>query len=361
MMKIAMLEPVERTPSLNERLSSPELIKLIERFVRRRVPQMEVDDLVQTVLVHALASERAPDGDEELRKWLVGITRHKVADFHRKGGRVKHVELSEHLEGAEGSPHSAREWVDWAEKHTGDNPEAKRTLDWMAREGAGEKLAHIAEDAKVNPTQVRQRVSRMRRFMKQQWAAELAAVAAIVILAIVAWRLLREPEPVANPVVPDVIPFVVPTPEPQLSPEMKRAQRLRQEAEAACDREAYGECRDKLNEAAGLDPDGAKAPKIVTLRERAERALAPPPDPTDMPEKAPPPDSSTPDSSTPAPAPVPNLKSDPVKSDPVKSEPVKPQPTPTTAPPPAKKKSKKPSSEPFLGPKSSFPSGSGSM
>lgn len=327
MMKTAMLEPVERTPSLNERLSSPELLALIQRFVRRRVPAMEVDDLVQTVLVHALASKSAPDGDEELRKWLVGITRHKVADFHRKGGRVKHVELSDQLEGAEVAPHSAREWVDWVEKHTADNPEAKRTLDWMAREGAGEKLAHIAEDAKVNPTQVRQRVSRMRRWMKQQWAAEIAAVAAIVILAIVAWRLLREPEPVANP---DVIPDVVPIPE--VRPEMKRAQELREAAEVDCGREAYRECLDKLNEAAGLDPDGAKAPEIVTLRERAARALAPPPppDPSEMPETSPEP--STRSSVT---RPVPNLKSmEPVKpvapSTPKLPAPNKPRPNKKT-------------------------------
>src|SRR5262249_1890120 len=152
-------------------LSSPELRKLIERMVRRRVPETDVDDVVQTVLCDALASEGIPSEDEELRKWIAGITRHKGADFHRKGRRARHVELPDHIEGEE-PPHSANEWVNWAEERTKADPEAKRTLDWMARESTGEKLAHIAEEAQMPATQVRQRVSRLRRWMRQQWAAE---------------------------------------------------------------------------------------------------------------------------------------------------------------------------------------------
>ncbi len=79
-------------------IASPEVRRLVEGVVRRRVPEMEVDDVVQTVLCDALASDNVPDDEEQLRKWIVGITRHKVADFHRKGSKAKHVELPETVE-----------------------------------------------------------------------------------------------------------------------------------------------------------------------------------------------------------------------------------------------------------------------
>jgi DNA-directed RNA polymerase specialized sigma24 family protein len=327
----------DANPTLNERLSSPELRNLVERFVRRRVPEREVDDLVQTVFVDALSSKRPPDEDEALRKWLVGITRHKVADFHRRGGRVKLVELPEQLEGDAVAPHSAHEWADWAEKQAEDDPDAKRTLDWMAREGDGEKLAHIAEQERIPATQVRQRVSRMRRFMKRRWAAELAAVAAIVIIAIVAWRWLREPEPIANPQ-PDVVP--VPETVPPVPPNIQRARQLRAEAEAECESEAWRNCLDKLREAAGLDPDGARDKKVSELEQRAQDALQPPPDPT---ETAPAPSASDSMKIGPAPEstrPAPKLEPSPKTVPSPKSTP----PAPSPKPGPDKKSKKPPSS-----------------
>lgn len=291
----------ERAATLSERLGAPELRELVVRFVRRRVPEPEVDDLVQTVLVDALASKSPPEDDEALRKWLVGISRHKVADFHRRGTRAKHVELSEQLAG-EGAPQSAHEWADWAEKQTAGDPDAQRTLDWMARESVGEKLAHIAEQEALPATQVRQRVSRMRRFMKQRWAAELAAVAAIVLLALIAWRLLREPAPVANPE-QDVVPVPDTIPD-DVAPPIKRARQLRAEAEAACDAQQWRGCLDKLDEARGLDPAGDLEEDATKLRTRAQDALQPPPKQTVEP-PAPSPSESVPTRIGPAPDSVP--------------------------------------------------------
>ena len=256
-----MAQPAERSPT--QRLGSPELRKLIEGMIRRKVPEGEVDDLVQTVLVDALASDTMPDDDEQLRRWVVGITRHKVADYHRRGKRGRHVELSDQLPGEE-PPLSAREWARWAEEQAADDPDAKRTLDWMAREGEGEKLAHIAADEELPATQVRQRVSRMRRWMKERWAAELAAVAVVVVLALIAWRLLREPEPTALP---------VPHPVPEVDPRIVDGQRLRAEALRACAEEAWDRCVEGLDEAARLDPAGDEAEAVGGARQRAAEAL----------------------------------------------------------------------------------------
>ncbi|HEX3850670.1 MAG TPA: hypothetical protein VHW01_06860 [Polyangiaceae bacterium] len=53
------------------------------------------------------------------------------------------------------------------------DPEALHTLEWMLREGDGEKLEQIARDANLPAPRVRQRVSRLRCFLREQWAAEL--------------------------------------------------------------------------------------------------------------------------------------------------------------------------------------------
>ena len=174
------------TMGARERLATPEIQQLVERVVRKRVPQSEVADMVQTVLLHALAAKAPPEEQEQLRKWVVGIARHKIADHYRQKNKAQPVELRDDIE-AQSGPLSAREWARWAQKQTDGDEEAKRTLGWMAREGAGEKLAHIAKDEQLPAAQVRQRVSRLRRLMKSRWATELAAVAAVLLAVLVAW------------------------------------------------------------------------------------------------------------------------------------------------------------------------------
>jgi DNA-directed RNA polymerase specialized sigma24 family protein len=265
-------------------LASPGLRLMVEKMVRRKVPAIEVDDLVQTVFVEALASDSRPDDDATLRRWLAGLTRNKVADFHRQGSRAKHVELSDQL-ADEAPPLEARDLAAWADKQT-DNADDKRTLEWMAREGSGDKLAHIAADEKLPPTQVRQRVSRLRRMMKQRWAAELAAVAALVLLALIAWQLLRD-DPIATPTpVPEVVPEKpVPEKPVPIAPRLAEAQRLRKDALEACAREAWRPCLEGLDAASELDPAG-ETDETKRLRELAtdrinEEIRKASPDPSD--------------------------------------------------------------------------------
>src|SRR5580700_11017185 len=167
------------TPA-TDTLGDPALRRSLADFVRRRVPASDVDDVVQTVLCDALAAPGRPADPAELRRWLLGIARHKVVDFHRRAHREPPTELPE-IE-ASPAPIEARELVKWAEKEAGSSRDAQRTLAWMAREGEGEKLEAIAAEEQLPPARVRQRVSRMRRWMKERWAAELAAVAMLAAL-----------------------------------------------------------------------------------------------------------------------------------------------------------------------------------
>ena len=78
-------------------------------------------------------------------------------------------------------PQSALDLMRWAQKELPAGKENEQTLEWMLREGEGEKLETIAAEANVPAPRVRQRVSRLRRYYKARWAAQTAAVAALLL------------------------------------------------------------------------------------------------------------------------------------------------------------------------------------
>ena len=259
--------PTEHPSPANDSLGDPALRKSLADFVRRRVPSAEVDDVVQTVLVDALAAPNRPADAAELRRWVLGIARHKVVDFHRRATREPPTDLPD-IE-VSPAPIEARALARWAEEQAGNAGEAQKTLAWMAREGEGEKLEAIAADEQVPAARVRQRVSRMRRWMKEKWTAELAAVAMLTMLAIAAWWILRRDEAPTTDKGPYAPPTIVPEPPSPLD----RARALRAEAIDACDRGEWRLCLDGLDRARGLDPEGDRAPAVGAARAKAEEAI----------------------------------------------------------------------------------------
>lgn len=319
-------------------LAEPALRRTLEDFVRRRVPAPDVDDVVQTVLCDALASAARPADSEELKKWLLGIARHKVADHHRRAQREPAAELPE-LE-ANPPPIEERSLARWAEEQAAPTSEAQKTLAWMAREGEGEKLENIAAEENVPAARVRQRVSRMRRWMKERWMAELAAVALLAVLAVIAWRFFRRPGEMPE-AKPDKVEPMPPIP-PEVPPELERARSLRAEAAKKCDREEWQGCLDALDEAARLDPAGDTAKDVVEMRGRATRGLVPPVAPTEkINEKN---------------SPFPPTKSEPLPRD-FDGKNVAPKSVETSAPPPAPTSFSKPAPKPsFIDSEPSTPS-----
>jgi len=241
--------------------------------VRRRVASADGDGIVQTVLVEALTAKNRPQDHAELRKYLLGIARHKVADTHRRSSRE---ELREPPEMVAGPPPVEEEaLVRWAERQAPATEEAQKTLAWMAREGEGEKLESIAEEERVPAARVRQRVSRMRRWMKERWLAELAAVAALAVVAFVLYKVFKKP---------DAIEAITPDPSTHPAPEtpLDRAKFMRAEALERCGMGEYQRCLEGLDQAKALDPVGDAAPEVKSAREAASRALNPPPVPSSV-------------------------------------------------------------------------------
>src|SRR5262245_8970716 len=135
--KMAMPVSIQSQTGRSEVLASAELRASLARFIRGRVPEADLDDVVQATLTDAFAATQAPDEPEEVRRWGFGIAKNKVADFHRRGRReAPNDELVQNQEApAESAPISARELLNWAEKELPDADGSKSTLEWMLREG----------------------------------------------------------------------------------------------------------------------------------------------------------------------------------------------------------------------------------
>jgi RNA polymerase sigma factor (sigma-70 family) len=298
----------ERTRAL---LAEPALREALVRFVRSRLPESEVDDVVQTTLAEALVAPNTPPDPEELRRWLYRVARNKIADFFRRARR----EVIDEAPGAEAAPaesapHSARDLLRWVERELPQGEGAERTLEWALREADGDKLESIAKDAELPAPRVRQRVSRLRRHLRKRWAAELAAVAALVGLSFLLWQMRKERgrqhvDQIAH--------------EPRRDPR-QRAAALRRAALEACGARAWQRCLDGLDAARRLDPDGDRAAPIQQARREAAATL-----------EAPAPSSSA------APLPAPSSSATPPAPRPVRTAPSPPAtaPAPRSVPPTA--------------------------
>lgn len=161
-------------------LGARDLRRNLTSMLERRLPREDVDDVAQTVLCDALQAERIPTDPVELRKWLAGIARHKVADFHRARARTSARTDRLDDDGAPEpesppAPLEAREVLANVVGETTTDRD-RETLGWLVREHAGDRLADIAKEAGLPSPVVRQRVSRLRRALRKRWSAALAFV-----------------------------------------------------------------------------------------------------------------------------------------------------------------------------------------
>jgi RNA polymerase sigma factor (sigma-70 family) len=164
---------------MKTRVADPTLRREVEAAVRRRVRGDEAEDVVQATLADVLSAAAVPEEPEEFRRFVFGVARNKVFDHFRRQKRQTEG-LDESKTAAPEAPLSARDILRWAEGKLPDS-ESQSTLEWMLREGDGEKLEHIARDAQLPATRVRKRVSRLRKFLRDRWAAELTLAGLLAI------------------------------------------------------------------------------------------------------------------------------------------------------------------------------------
>jgi len=253
-----------------KRLADPLLRREVEAVVKRRVRGHDADDVVQAAFADVLSAARVPEDAEEFRRFVFGVTRNKVFDHFRRRAREVSEEDAQEPAASE-EPLSARDILRWAEGKLPDS-EAQHTLQWMLREGDGEKLEQIARDANLPAPRVRQRVSRLRRFLRERWTAELMlgtlALALLTPLAVYYYRNWFPPaEVVDQPLDWD---------REELPSPQARGRNLRRTTLERCPQVEAQKCLDDLNRARDLDPTGDSAAEVVNARRAAEARIAPP-------------------------------------------------------------------------------------
>lgn len=168
-------------------LDDPTLHDALRAMVRRRVRPADVDDVVQSTLADAVAAPAPPSDREQLRRWVFGIARHKIVDAHRAR---RHEPLEDHEESAAvaaeqvpaaSEASEAAALLRWAERELPSGAEARSTLGLMLREGDGERLEHLAADARLPAATVRQRVHRLRQHFRARWTLQVAVLLALAL------------------------------------------------------------------------------------------------------------------------------------------------------------------------------------
>ncbi len=163
-----------RPVGLHALLGERGLQESLRSMVRRRIPAQDVDDVLQSVLCDALASAHVPTEPAEIPRWVTGIARNKIADFHRRAFRERATDVVEAR--APFEPVEERDLlVRLGEEEAKGS--AAETLDWVVREWSGEPLTDIAEEVALPADVVRQRVSRLRRRLRAKWLLPLLGVA----------------------------------------------------------------------------------------------------------------------------------------------------------------------------------------
>ena len=161
--------------ALLDYVARPRTRSQLNAYVRRRGLPDDAEDVVQTVLCDALAVQAVPVEAEDVPRWLTGIARRKVADEYRRRARCQPGDLPE--VGAVTQP----EVSDLLGRIQSDlvEPEQRRTLGWLLREHAGDSLLEIATELGMDPGTLRQRVCRLRRYLRARYLWPLLAVLAI--------------------------------------------------------------------------------------------------------------------------------------------------------------------------------------
>jgi RNA polymerase sigma factor (sigma-70 family) len=253
---------------LHSLLSEPARIRALTQCIRAKIPSHDVDDVVQSTLADALTAVAPPLEESALDRWLNGIARHKVADYYRSHRR--HVLIDAELDGqsAPVDTHSenAHDLLRWVKDELPAGSEAPRTLEWMMREADGDRLESIAEENNLSAPTVRQRVSRLRRHLRERWALQLAAAVTLAVVVAVYVHKQRGPT-----IEPEVV--------RRAEPPAWVAQKLRQSALADCRSKRWQTCLEQLDRAKDLDPAGEGASAIAEARADIARALQPAPAP----------------------------------------------------------------------------------
>jgi DNA-directed RNA polymerase specialized sigma24 family protein len=276
-------------------LADPAVHEVLRKAVRKLVRPGDVDDIVQTTLVAALADPNYPEKREVFIAWLVTKGRSKAIDHLRSTRRSEHlfteapegdVNVLEHGPAANASEtHDATEALRFTQaridEHVAD-PRTERGARWLMLHLRGESYEDIADDERVRPETVQHAVARLKRNLNATWITAAALVLLFFLLRGLFGRNTENERARPQPV-PSALPTLEPpAPLPPAPTPEEVARDLRNDAVIECRAGEWIRCVEDLQRAGEEDPAGNRDPKIQELLRDARKHL---PDP--MPDSKP--------------------------------------------------------------------------
>jgi RNA polymerase sigma-70 factor (ECF subfamily) len=236
-------------------LSDPKTRAQILKVLRARgVPESELEDLVQEVLLQAFRAPGFPEhSDDEGRRYAVGIARYEAIDHandRKEQPEVQSLEgLPETTAAPDGLPYEDRDLV---HKAVGlAHAKSPRKVEAYVRsEIHGDTHVEMAREQNVSPGRMRSYSSDGKSTLRAAMRA-LGGIAAVlaVVSAIALWLRRHEGEVTHSP--------------------REYAAELREKARRDCAASEWKTCADELRRANEAWPEG-ETPELKALREKAE-------------------------------------------------------------------------------------------
>jgi DNA-directed RNA polymerase specialized sigma24 family protein len=241
----------------------------LQRFFARRVRAADVDDFVQETLFSAHCAPNLPGGGgKERDRYVFGIANRKLAERARRGKRQVPIAHGASVDRAVQAADAVAD-RDLFAKITDVPAGLMFEMECLTRMALGHSLKEIARERKVEYKPLHKRVTKLQQELRQKGKL-LGGVLALLLTFGVGEEALRRPPPMALDQ-PEPVGALAPAVSTHVAETDPRdwARVLRGEAFRDCMSDAWEECRDGLDAARDLDPDGESDPFFVAARKDA--------------------------------------------------------------------------------------------
>ena len=172
------LEDLFRKAQCGDKEAYARFLKELYPLVKRRVQQklgdlVDCDDITQECLIGIHRSIETYDPDKDLKPWILGVIKHKLADFFREWGRRNEVDLEKKdmpVTKPDSATNTRQEGRVWPLIDQLPEPQ-QRALTLTLVSGLSTREASLEEG--ISEAAFRKRVSRAYQFLREALSEEL--------------------------------------------------------------------------------------------------------------------------------------------------------------------------------------------
>ena len=172
------LEDLFRKAQRGDKEAYAQFLKELYPLVKRRVQQklgdlVDCDDITQECLIGIHRSIETYDPDKDLKPWVLGVIKHKLADFFRQWGRRNEVDLEKRdmpVTKPESAANTSQEGQVWPLIDQLPEPQ-QRALTLTLVSELSTREASLEEG--ISEAAFRKRVSRAYQFLRDALSEEL--------------------------------------------------------------------------------------------------------------------------------------------------------------------------------------------